>query len=225
MKIAGPLQAPRLRRDVLAKARVRLTQHERRSKAENALLDAAAQLFAERGIVDSSLADIGGRAGYSRGLVNHHFGSKAELIERLAHRCQKRFSEWIGPIGGRSGLDGILEIVDAYVRHFEAPTPEGRAMLVMWGAAFPRSSPVDGMVEADRRARAGILQCVSQGKRDGSISKRIDGPAFAVTLLGLLRGVAAQFLTDHDGINMPRARSQCLRFVTQALSPGTPRHG
>jgi AcrR family transcriptional regulator len=150
--------------------------------------------------------------------VNHHFGSKAELIERLAHRCQKRFSEWIGPIQGKSGLDSVLRIVGAYVRHFEAPTPEGRAMLVMWGAAFPRSSSVDGMREADRRARAGILHCIAQGKRDGSISSRVDGPAVAVLLLGLLRGVAAQLMTDREGAQGRRARAQCLRFVTQALT-------
>ena len=52
------------------------TQAERRQKSEQALLDAAAALIAERGVEQTSLARIGESAGTSRGLPTHHFGSK-----------------------------------------------------------------------------------------------------------------------------------------------------
>ncbi|HXY28870.1 MAG TPA: helix-turn-helix domain-containing protein, partial [Acidimicrobiales bacterium] len=60
----------------------RQSQAERRSRSEDALLDAAAELIAERGIQGASLANIGSRAGLSRGLPNHHFGSKDALVSR-----------------------------------------------------------------------------------------------------------------------------------------------
>ena len=52
---------------------VRSTQAERRSRSEEALLDAAAELIAERGVERASLAAIGARAGVSRGLAKHAF--------------------------------------------------------------------------------------------------------------------------------------------------------
>src|SRR5262245_25666186 len=66
----------------------RRTQAERRSQSEGALLDAAAELIAERGVEGTSLASIGERAGVSRGLPTHHFGSKDALVARLARRAQ-----------------------------------------------------------------------------------------------------------------------------------------
>lgn len=204
-------------------ARPRRTQHERRSTAEEALLDAAAELFAEQGIVETSLAQIGERAGYSRGLVNHHFGSKAELVGRLARRCQKRFpAHVLGRVDGLNGIDGILRIVDAYLRHFEAPTADGRALLVMWGATFPAGSSVDGIIDADQWARDAIAYWVKRGKRDGSISRHVDAAASSVALLGLIRGVAAQFLTEPHAIDMPAVRAQCARFVTDGLGAREP---
>ena len=66
------------------------TQAERRQKSEQALLDAAAALIAERGVEQTSLARIGESAGTSRGLPTHHFGSKDALVARLARRSQDR---------------------------------------------------------------------------------------------------------------------------------------
>src|SRR5262245_31645311 len=71
----------------------RRTQVERRHESEEALLDAAADLVAERGVERASLASIGTRAGASRGLPNHHFGSKDALVARLARRAQNRIDD------------------------------------------------------------------------------------------------------------------------------------
>ena len=75
---------------------VRRTQQERSSQAEKALMDAAAELFARHGVDQTSLADVGQAAGYSRGLVNHHFGTKATLVERLARHQRRLRPEEIG---------------------------------------------------------------------------------------------------------------------------------
>src|SRR5580693_854740 len=78
----------------------RRTQQERSSQAEKALMDAATELFARRGVDQTSLADVGEAAGYSRGLVNHHFGTKATLVERLARRAQTDFVTNFDEVGG-----------------------------------------------------------------------------------------------------------------------------
>lgn len=69
----------------------RRTQAERRAQTRQALLDAAAELFAERGYQAASLDEIAARAGYTRGALHYNFGGKHELLlelldERLAAR-------------------------------------------------------------------------------------------------------------------------------------------
>ncbi|MFD8128576.1 helix-turn-helix domain-containing protein [Streptomyces mirabilis] len=61
----------------------RRSQEDRRAEAERRLLEAAAELIGEIGTSRVTLAAIGERAGYSRGLVTHHFGSKSALMQRL----------------------------------------------------------------------------------------------------------------------------------------------
>jgi AcrR family transcriptional regulator len=60
-------------------ARKRLTAGERRE----AILDAALEVFAERGYHASSIDDIAGTAGISKALIYEHFGSKNELFMSL----------------------------------------------------------------------------------------------------------------------------------------------
>ena len=101
------------------------TQKERRAASEAALLDAAEELFAEQGVAGTTLAEIGLRAGYSRGLGAFSFGTKARLVERVAQRARSRFlseaqAQQSNAADGRSKL---LSIADFYMRSAcSAPT-------------------------------------------------------------------------------------------------------
>ena len=59
------------------------TQPERREQTRQALLDAAARLFAERGVSDSSVDAIAEAAGRTSGALYDHFGSKDGLLFAL----------------------------------------------------------------------------------------------------------------------------------------------
>lgn len=214
----------------------RRTQAERRSESEDALLAAAAELVAERGLAGASLANIGERAGTSRGLPTHHFGSKDALVERLAMRAQDRIQEALeeataagaaaGAAGAAAGearsgepvaLVAICRMVDVYLERFEDPTPEERALLVLWGSTFPSSASVAIMHEADRRSYEGIADLVADGHRDGSIRADLDPEATAVVILGTMRGTAALLITHRETADVRRVREDCRRIVARAL--------
>jgi AcrR family transcriptional regulator len=67
-------------------------QERRRNEAEQRLLDAAAELIGEIGPAAVTLANIGERAGYSRGLATHHFGSKGAMMHRLVANVTDEFN-------------------------------------------------------------------------------------------------------------------------------------
>lgn len=199
----------------------RLTQAERRSRSEEALLDAAAELIAERGIERASLASIGERANVSRGLPTHHFGSKDVLIARLAERTQEHIAQYMldrrKSMGEISGIEVVRQTVDAYLELFQDPSPDVRALIIMWGSTFPSASSVDGMADAERRSYDGLAEVIASGQRDGSIRADADPTASAVLLLGMMRGIAALMLADSDLTDMGRVRASCEQWITTSL--------
>src|SRR5690606_5180584 len=68
-------------------------QDQRRIEAECRLVLAAAELVGEIGPGNVTLAGVGQRAGYSRGLATHHFGSKAALMQRLVEAVTSQFRD------------------------------------------------------------------------------------------------------------------------------------
>ena len=66
------------------KSRERVRDAER---SRELILDAAEYLFAERGYEETSLSDVGKRAGVSRATPGYFFGSKAELHRAVLERC------------------------------------------------------------------------------------------------------------------------------------------
>ena len=65
------------------KKRPRRTQHERTAESTQRLTDAAIALIAEKGFNNTTLAEIGERAGYSRSMVQFRFGTKEGFLESL----------------------------------------------------------------------------------------------------------------------------------------------
>lgn len=205
------------------------TQAERRSRSEQALLDAAAALIAERGVEHASLARIGELAGVSRGLPSHHFGSKDVLVARLAQQSQDRvLAETLHALErahqsaqNLSALDLVRTTLSTYLELFEQPTAADRALIVMWGATFPSQASIDGMLEAEQRSYDGWVDLIRRGQHDGSIRDDLDPTASAVVLFGLMRGVAALLLTDSEIKDMGGVRATCDAWIVAALAPLT----
>lgn len=204
-------------------APVRRTQRERRSEAEAALLRAATRLFASRGIEGTSLADIGEDAGFSRGLVNHHFGTKAALVDRLAELSQQHFVHSLTPSVDGDAIDSLVAIVESYVRQAQSGTDGVRAFFVMWGAALPNDAALRSVfIDDDRRFRDGIEKIVVTGQQRGTITSQVEASGAAVALVSMLRGAAAQFLIDPEGVDLEVARDTIERFLRASLVPTPP---
>ena len=65
----------------------RKTKQEALETREN-LLDAAGKIFCEKGVANTTLADIAACAGVTRGAVYWHFKDKTALVEALWHRTE-----------------------------------------------------------------------------------------------------------------------------------------
>ncbi len=61
-----------------------------------AILDAAEQVFLERGVARATLEQIARRAGVTRGAVYWHFRDKEELLVAMRERVDAPMWEWLG---------------------------------------------------------------------------------------------------------------------------------
>ena len=194
----------------------RRTQAERRAATEERVLDAAVALTAERGVRAVTLATVGEKAGYSRGIVTHHFGSRRALLDALVGRLQDAFRPPAASAG--TGLDRLLALVDAYLVHLDAEPEIARAFLVLWVeslAAEPELRPV--FADRDKRFRSAIADAVRAGTADGSITADAGAEALALAIVGLLRGTGMQMLHGPVGPDVGEIRQQVRRLLGKGM--------
>jgi AcrR family transcriptional regulator len=186
----------------------RRTQQERRETTERALLTATADLVVESGLASVTLAEVGRRAGYSRGIVTHHFGSKQALVEALVTASQAGFVPGLGEI--EPGLDRVLALVERYLGAVSGIGSLNRAFLVLWAesVASPDLGPV--FRERDALFRADIVADLDAGRDAGQVRDDVDPAVVAAIVVAELRGLALQYLVAPDSID-PAAVGRALR--------------
>jgi AcrR family transcriptional regulator len=194
----------------------RRTQKQRRDQAEAALLNAAAELVVEQGVRSLTLARVSERAGYSRGLVTHHFGSKQALLERLAHATQAGFVP--GLDGLPPGLDRLLRLVGGYLEALGKVGVLNRAFLLLWAEAAAASELAPIFRERDEAFRADLREDVAGGIADGTIRPDIVPDEVAIAIVGQLRGIGLQRLLDPHAVDTERLRRTVTDHWRRALA-------
>jgi AcrR family transcriptional regulator len=193
----------------------RRTQEQRRAETERRVLDAALALIARSGSRAVTLAEVGEAAGYSRGIVYHHFGSRERLLEAVVDEAQ-RFDV---PAYQGDGLDHLVRIIEAYLRNVVRRTPSARAFLQLWGEAIA-ADPVLAPLFARRDAgfRQFLANVVRQGVADGSIRPDANPAAAAVLIVALLRGTGLQLIAQPPVRNLPALIREATRSVRAAFA-------
>ncbi|MEV4055942.1 TetR/AcrR family transcriptional regulator [Amycolatopsis sp. NPDC049688] len=193
----------------------RRTQEQRRAETERRVVDAAMALIARSGSRAVTLAEVGEAAGYSRGIVYHHFGSRERLLEAVVDEAQ-RFDV---PAYQGNGLDHLVQIVEAYLRNVVRRTPSARAFLQLWGeaiAADPLLAPLFARRDADFRQL--LANVVRQGVADGSVRPDANPAAAAVLVVALVRGTGLQLIAQPPVRNVPTLIREATRSVRAAFA-------
>lgn len=194
---------------------IRRTQQERRDQAEAALLTAAAELVVEQGVRSLTLARVGERAGYSRGIVTHHFGAKQVLVERLARATQAGFVP--GLDGLPPGRDRLLRLIDGYLGELDRLGVFNQAFLLLWAEAATQPDLAPTFRERDAAFRADLREDVLAGIAAGVIDPGLEPDDVAIAVVGQLRGIALQRLLDPRGVDVQQVRRSVTGYWRRAL--------
>jgi AcrR family transcriptional regulator len=91
------------------------TQAERTAISDKAMVDAAIELILEHGTDKTTLAAIGEKAGYSRGLATYRFGSKAGLFDEVCKSISRHWLDYLkADVGDKIGIDAMCAALDSF---------------------------------------------------------------------------------------------------------------
>jgi len=162
------------------------------------MVNATIELLNTVGMAGATLIAIGERAGYSRGLATHHFGSKAGLFRKVMKHITAVWTEELeSNLRGKDGLKALQAALDAHRDHMLHFPRHARAMYILWSASFdPKSEFKPNVIEFHRLQRANAAAWVKAGQASGEIRADVDAVGFSEQFYASLLGINYQWLIN-----------------------------
>jgi AcrR family transcriptional regulator len=188
--------ASRRRRTSNSKARNKARKAGQSRQRSAAIMDAAAQVFADRGFYGASTQDIADVLGIRQASLYYYFPSKEVALEEVCLRGVEGFLEQAISIAGGSGKarDKIERIIAAHL----APLGNHRAYVRTF-LNERQYLPTDSRRRIGRLSRAYerlIEDILNSGVRNGEFRRNLDCRLAALALLGMTNAVAAWYGKD-----------------------------
>jgi len=169
---------------------------ERRIREKEArrvsILNAAEEVFFEKGFENATMDEVADRAELSKGLLYVYYSNKDDLAHAVAHRglsiMIEMFEEAVS--SKELGIDQISDIGAAYV-HFARTYPDYFGLIAHLEAR-PSCDETEHMLKCEHCGHRAIeltAQAVAKGVHDGSIREELDPMTTAVSLYAQTRGV------------------------------------
>lgn len=216
----APLHEPSLTTSA-RKTEAGRTHLERRKEAERRILAAALTIVAERGLAALTLQEAGERAGYSRALPAHYYGTREHMLAALVTHVVARYREQQAA-AGYDHLTGI-EALAANVRHMVSEArlvPGGmKAFYEVTDAAagHPGLGPaVERMnLEMLDDSTAQLAAAVAAGEMRPDLDPRME----AVLYHAYLRGLMIRWLNHQADFDLEAAGEAMIAGLKRSWAP------
>lgn len=187
------------------------------------MLQAAAELIAERGFADTRIADVARRAEVSAALVIYYFGTRERLLIDAMLYTEQALDEAISTMLKQvPTAKGRLELLTRWIcspSELEEVPGSWGLWFDIWSLAFRNNPDVrQARREHDVRYRTMLAEVVTQGQRTGEIPVGIDAQRFAQTFQVLTDGLSIQVALEDPDLPPPRACELAMNFATRELS-------
>ena len=181
---------------MIVPVRIRRTQEERTAISDRLMTEAAIALLIQHGIVGTTLAAIGERAGYSRGLVTHRFGSKAGLLAHVHDTVARHWIERVQTeVGSAIGVAALERAVKALYGFIADAPDEIRAMyLLRYASIDPAAEYRANVAKVHMAQRRDVQRWIEAGKIAGQIPRGLDAGLAAELFCATADGLVYRWL-------------------------------
>lgn len=200
------------------KQRSKMRSRPTRAQTRARLLQAAGNVFADRGYDRASLDDVAAAAGLTKGAVYSSFASKDELFYALmAERIDERLELVAEAVDRQSTPEGMTS--DAGSRLVELISSQADWHLLFiefWARAVRDPSLREGFARHRRAARDVIARFLERQAAEVGVELPIPADQLAVAVLALSNGITIEQLADPDGVD-PSTFSVILGLLLHGL--------
>jgi len=168
---------------------MRSLRERQREERAALILEAAQQIFSEKGYVEASIDEIAARTGIAKGTVYLHFASKEELVVALFEQQFKQFLQQIEHILSeampmRLRLEHLL--LDVYTR-IQA---QGNQVLIdlnpRLGLTTSLINKRPDLAAYSTQAMELISGLISEGQTNGELDPKVPSMVMVATLVNML---------------------------------------
>jgi AcrR family transcriptional regulator len=193
--------------------------NRRGAASREQILDAAVELFAQRGYRGTGLLALGSRVGMTHVGVLRHFGTKENLLRAVMAR-RDQILEGLAAEAEGTGIGGLTSI--------PVPTePEvlTRLATVLRAENLNPDDPLhDYFNDATHRIRAVIAAELRAGQQTGEIRSDIDPDLKAIEIVAFGIGIETQWLAEPTLIDRQKVHDSFVRSLLDDLTrPDAPR--
>ncbi|WP_221794148.1 TetR/AcrR family transcriptional regulator [Aquisediminimonas sediminicola] len=201
-------------------AKPRRTQAERTALSDARMFEAAMELIVECGTHNTTLKEVGERAGYSRGLASNRFGSKEALFNQMVRDFNEKWAfelrRFVGDLKGLAAFMAALEAVEFFLLNH---TIQMQALYTLWYESISSHTIIRRRLAANHIAyRRDAERWVRQGIEDGTIRPSIDASCFAVEFNAFIFGLVYQWLVNPNAINLHSVFQHYRRSTLETLA-------
>jgi AcrR family transcriptional regulator len=181
------------------------------------ILDAAAEVIAERGIAATRIADVAERAGTSAPAVLYWFENKEDLLtEALAHEEGCFRDQLVERLDGHDAPQRLALLIDA-----SCGGSDWNLWLELWTRALHDPEARRVRLELDRRWRAELIATVAAGIAEGEFEP-VDSADFAAELAAFIDGLAVQVALEDPEMPVERMSSMARGMAERLLECSLP---
>jgi AcrR family transcriptional regulator len=181
----------------------RLTREEKKARTRAQLIDAAATVFARRGLVAASLDEVAEEAGLTKGAVYSNFDSKEDLFQAV---IDERLNEPMrhGAEVIDSSIGTTEEHAMAGARVFVDVVQQEREVFLLslefniHVARHPELAPA--YVARSREQLAQVVELIDERTTAFGSSLPLPADQMAIAVEALSKGIALQKLVDPDSV-------------------------
>ncbi len=178
-----------------------------RNSAKEAIRDAAAALFAEKGFASTSTREICQRAGITKPVLYYHFGNKAQLYEELVLDAYNDYQKELRragrqPVGPRERLVEVLTAIFNFARHRHHYWRVGFRMVF----APEKESPAINYVEMSRSDEKLLTEIVREGIHRGEMRGKAQQIGGAIAGMAM-SSIMGYLVAGEPSLDRPTARN------------------
>jgi len=178
------------------------------------------ELVLEHGTDRTTLAMIGEKAGYSRGLATYRFGSKGGLYDALCKSISRHWLEYLKQgVGDQIGIDAMCAALDTIYKFEQESPDEARALQILYsGAASPSSEFQQTAVGIRCRQKSDVAEWVRQGQKARQVRAEVDPDEVAAQYVAYISGMTYLWMMSPESFDFSVANEVMKKHLRDSLA-------